>query len=94
MPIRMPRPAPARTRQIEELPPSWSMAPVVTALQAMRGVALFVALTIAAEGRDPPAGQRPTADGGLFESGAFGTFAREQHRARWYHPRRQSTGGC
>ena len=37
------------TRQIEELLPNWSMAPVVTALQAMRGVALVVAVTIVAE---------------------------------------------
>ena len=37
------------TRQIEELLPSWSMAPVVTALQAMRGVALVVAATVVAE---------------------------------------------
>jgi len=36
-------------RQIEELLPSWSMAPVVTALQAMRGVALVVAATVVAE---------------------------------------------
>lgn len=37
------------TRQIEELLPCWSMAPVVEALQAMRGVALLVAVTLAAE---------------------------------------------
>jgi transposase len=37
------------TRQIAELLPNWSMAPVVTALQAMRGVALVVAVTIVAE---------------------------------------------
>src|SRR6516164_5216997 len=37
------------TRQIEELLPSWSMAPVVTALQAMRGIALVVAVTVVAE---------------------------------------------
>ncbi len=37
------------TRQIEELLPTWSMAPVVTALQAMRGVALIVAVTVVAE---------------------------------------------
>ena len=37
------------TGQIEELLPSWSMAPVVTALQAMRGVALIVAATLVAE---------------------------------------------
>ena len=36
-------------RQIEELMPNWSMAPVVTALQAMRGVALVVAVTVVAE---------------------------------------------
>jgi len=39
------------TRQIEELLPGWSMAPVVTALQAMRGVAL--APILADEGEEP-----------------------------------------
>ena len=38
-----------KVRQVEELLPSWSMAPVVTALQAMRGVALVVAVTVVAE---------------------------------------------
>lgn len=37
------------TRQIEDVLPQWSMAPVVEALQAMRGVALIVAVTVAAE---------------------------------------------
>jgi transposase len=37
------------TRQIEELLPNWSMAPVAAALQAMRGVALVVAVTVVAE---------------------------------------------
>jgi len=37
------------TRQIEELLPSWSMAPVVEALQAMRGDALAVEVTVVAE---------------------------------------------
>src|SRR5918998_1652877 len=36
-------------RQIEELLPGWSMAPVVEALQAMRGVGLIVAVTVVAE---------------------------------------------
>jgi transposase len=36
-------------RQIEEMMPQWSMAPVVEALQAMRGVALIVAVTLVAE---------------------------------------------
>jgi transposase len=35
--------------QIRDLLPSWSLAPVVEALQAMRGVALIVAVTVAAE---------------------------------------------
>lgn len=42
------------TRQIEELLPNWSMAPVVAALQAMRGVALVVAVTVVAEVGDFP----------------------------------------
>jgi transposase len=37
------------TRQIEELLPRWSLAPLVAALQALRGVALIVAITVAAE---------------------------------------------
>lgn len=37
------------TRQIEDLVPQWSMAPVVEALQAMRGVGLIVAVIMAAE---------------------------------------------
>ena len=37
------------TGQIEELLGDWSMAPVVEALQAMRGVALVVAVTLVAE---------------------------------------------
>jgi transposase len=36
-------------RQITELLPTWSMAPVVEAVQAMRGVALIVAVTVVAE---------------------------------------------
>ena len=35
--------------QITDLLPSWSLAPVVRALQAMRGVAQIVAVTVAAE---------------------------------------------
>ena len=37
------------TRQIEKIIPQWSMAPVVEALQAMRGVGLTVAVTMTAE---------------------------------------------
>jgi transposase len=37
------------TRQVAELVPSWSMAPVVAAYQALRGVAFLTAVTVAAE---------------------------------------------
>jgi transposase len=37
------------TGQIAELLPSWSLAPVVEAVQAMRGVAFIVAVTVVAE---------------------------------------------
>ena len=37
------------TRQIADLLPSWSLAPVVAAIQAMRGVAFVVAVTVVAE---------------------------------------------
>lgn len=37
------------TRQMQELAPSWSLAPVVTAIQALRGVALVSAITLVAE---------------------------------------------
>ena len=36
-------------RQIEDLAQNWSLAPVVEALQAMRGVAFIVAVTLVAE---------------------------------------------
>ena len=38
--------------QIAELLPQWSMAPVVEAIQAMRGVGFIVAVTVAAETGD------------------------------------------
>ena len=40
------------TEQIGELTPSWSMAPVVAALQALRGMALVAAATLIAEAGD------------------------------------------
>ena len=39
----------ALTEQIRELLPTWSMAPVVAALQALRGMALVTAATLVAE---------------------------------------------
>jgi transposase len=36
-------------KQMQELLPSWSLAKVVTAIQALRGVALIAAITLVAE---------------------------------------------
>jgi transposase len=40
------------SKQVAELVPSWSMAPVIAAYQAMRGVALLTAVTFVAESGD------------------------------------------
>lgn len=49
-PSRIQRREPKRLlRQIEDLAQNWSQAPVVAALQAMRGVAFIVAVTLVAE---------------------------------------------
>jgi len=37
------------TKQIEDLVPTWSMAPIVEAFQAMRGVAFVAAVTVVGE---------------------------------------------
>ena len=37
------------TRQIADLVPGWSLGPVVKTVQAMRGVAFIVAVTVVAE---------------------------------------------
>ena len=73
------------TQQIEELLPSWSMAPVVAALQAMRGVALIVAVTVVAEGRRLSTLRQCTAADGLSRPDAFRTFLRRQRPARRHH---------
>ena len=41
--------APAETQEMEELVPSWSLACVVRAIQAMRGIAMTSAITLVAE---------------------------------------------
>ena len=37
------------SQQVREIVPTWSMAPLVTAYQALRGVAFMTAVTFAAE---------------------------------------------
>jgi hypothetical protein len=82
------------TRQIEELLPNWSMAPVVAAVQAMRGVALVVAVTVVAEVGDfSPLRQCATADG-LSRAGAVRALLWRQRPPRRDHQGRQCTGAA
>ena len=43
-----------RAEQVAELVPSWSMAPVIAAYQALRGVAFLSAATVAASSAAAP----------------------------------------
>jgi len=81
------------TRQINDLLPSWSMAPVAMALQAMRGVALVVAVTVVAEVGDFRRFASPAVDG-LSWPGPQRTFLRRQHPARRNHQGRQCPGAA
>jgi transposase len=80
------------TRQIEELLPSWSMAPVVTALQAMRGIALVVAVTVVAEVGDFRRFANAATADGLSRPGALRTFVWGQRQAPRHHQGRQCAG--
>ena len=75
-------------RQIEELLPAWSMAPVVAALQAMRGVALIVAVTVVAEVGDFPASPIP-ASSWPISGWCRGSTRAAARSARRHHQGRQ-----
>ena len=74
------------TKQIEDLVPTWSMAPIVEAFQAMRGVAFVAAVTVVAEGRFHALRQSTPGDG-LPWSDAFRAFERDLDT-----PRRRNQG--
>ena len=78
------------TRQIEELLPSWSMAPVVAALQAMRGPDSCSHRRVRSR-RLSTLRQCAAADG-LSRPGAHRTFVRCQRPARRHHQGRQCDG--
>ncbi len=61
--------------QLEELVPSWSMAPVVAAYQALRGVSFLVRHLPQRSRRRAPLRHSAAADG-LSRSGAFGALDR------------------
>jgi transposase len=80
------------TRQ--ELLPSWSITPVVVALQAMCGVALVAAVTVVAEVDDFRRfanARQLTANFGLVSSRGS---LREHDPSRWHHRGRQRAGAA
>ena len=80
------------TRQIEELAPQWSMAPVVEAVQAMRGVAFIVAATVVAEVGDFARFDNPRQLMAYLGPRTVGAFERRHGPARRHHQGRQRSG--
>jgi len=80
------------TRQIEELLPSWSMASVVAALQAMRGVRPGGCRHRGSRGRRLSTLRQCAAADGLSRPGALRTFVRHQREARRHNQGRQCAG--
>src|SRR5271165_1863688 len=77
------------TAQIAAMLPDWTLAPVVAALQTMRGMALVNAATLIAELGDlSPLCQSAPADG-LSRIGAVRTFEWRQHQTRRHYQSRQ-----
>ena len=77
-------------QQLAAIVPSWSMAPVVEAYQAMRGASFLVAVTFAAEiGDRAPLRNTASADG-VSRPGPGGKLDRRDGAAQGSHPRRQS----
>ena len=77
------------TRQVADVVSTWSMAPVVEANQAMRGVAFVPAVTFVAQIGDVRRFETPPTADGLSRSGALGTFGRPASPTRQHHQGRQ-----
>ena len=77
------------TKQIEDLVSTWSMAPIVEAFQAMRGVAFVAAVTVVAPGGRFHALRQSAPGDGLPWSDAFRAFERDRDPPRRHHQGRQ-----
>ena len=73
------------TAQIEAMLPDWTLAPVVAALQTMRGMALVNAATLIAELGEPLALCQSAPADGLSRTGAVRAFQRRQRQTRRHH---------
>ena len=72
--------------------PDWSLAEMVTALMAMRGIDLISAATFLAEIGDLSRFPNAARADGISWAGAFGGFDRRQRQTRTHHQGRQSPG--
>jgi transposase len=77
-------------QQLAVIVPSWSMAPVVEAYQAMRGASFLVAVTFAAEIGDVRRFDNPRQLMSFLGPGSGGEFDRRDGATQRAHPRRQS----
>ena len=77
---------------ILELVPQWSLAPVVQAIQALRGVSLIVAAAIVAEVGCFSRFESPRGADGLSRAQPIGAFEWRNHPARRHHQDRQHAG--
>jgi hypothetical protein len=77
------------TGQIAARLPEWSLAPVVAALQTMRGMALVNAATLIAELGDLSALRQSAPADGLSRVGAVRTFERRQRPTQGHYQGRQ-----
>ncbi len=75
--------------QIRRLLPSWKLAPVAEALQAMRGVSEITAIILAAEIGDFHRFTHPRQLVSYLGFSAVGTFVRKERHTRLHHQSRQ-----
>lgn len=73
---------------------TWTLAPVVAALQALRGVQLIAAMTLVAEIQDFWRFASPPSAHGLSRSGALRGFERSTSAPRRHHQGRQCAGAA
>jgi len=77
------------TAQIADLLPSWSLAPVVEAIQSMRRVAFIVAVTVVAEGRGFPTVRQSASADSISRAHTLRAFERSHRSPRRDHESRQ-----
>ena len=79
-------------RAIAELAPGWSLAPVVEAIQAMRGFGFIAAVSFVSEVGDLSRFAKPSQVMGYLGAHALGGLHRRQRQAGSLSPRQATAG--